>query len=302
MAKKRNPLGIWGMYIEMAVLVLVTVWLTCAIWSTVTAWIPDVPKETEPPTTTVPEETPPPTTTEPPFTIPETASGAQAVSLFAAEYGLDVTAYTEKLIETYDKCPEARDFVLNYPLEYGKERTVDMSEFENTEGVPLFMQWDPRWGYTDYAGTVGGVSGCAPTCLAMVNYYWTGDAEKHPGWMMNFATENKYVSPTGGSQWTLISEGAVELGFEVKEIALVKQWVVNRLKDGIPIIVTVREGLFTTAGHFIVLVGYENGQFQVNDPNSVANSTRTYTWEELSGNNQIKNMWAVYPAEAVSEE
>lgn len=53
----------------------------------------------------------------------------------------------------------------------------------------------------------------------------------------------------------------------------------------------MRPGDFTTAGHFIVLYGYDETGFLVNDPNCAARSGRTWTYEELSG--QIKQIWSL---------
>ena len=49
-------------------------------------------------------------------------------------------------------------------------------------------------------------------------------------------------------------------------------------------------GFFTTAGHFIVLTGYEDGYVTVNDPNSKANSEKK--WEFAQIRDQLKNLWA----------
>ena len=52
----------------------------------------------------------------------------------------------------------------------------------------------------------------------------------------------------------------------------------------------MRPGDFTDTGHFIVLAGYADGAFTVHDPNSIANSQTTWTFERIKG--QIKNLWA----------
>lgn len=306
MARKRNVPSITQMFIEMAVLVVVVVVLSTMVWNALAdnapAKQPDDPAET----TGSAEETTVPSTTEPPFTIPDTATGMQAMSLYAAEYGFSLDEYGDadhqaRLAETYDKCPETRDFILRYAEEKNKTHTVDMTEYKNTDGVPLFIQWDDRWGYTPYGRTVGGISACGPTCLAMVAWYYTEDESMTPDKIMEFATENKYVNSAGGTEWTLFSKGAVKLGFEVEEVALVKKWVADKLEAGIPVICHMRKGIFTTEGHYIVLVGYENGEFIVNDPNSRALSSDTYTWEQLTEECEIGNLWAIsYPGEDAS--
>ena len=50
------------------------------------------------------------------------------------------------------------------------------NNLDNLLSDPLFLQWDPRWGYTEYGeDSFLGLSGCGPTCLSMVLYYLTGD-------------------------------------------------------------------------------------------------------------------------------
>ena len=50
-------------------------------------------------------------------------------------------------------------------------------------------------------------------------------------------------------------------------------------------------GVFSDSGHYIVLVGYKDGKFKVNDPFSKANSEKEYTYAQLEP--QIRNLWAI---------
>lgn len=67
--------------------------------------------------------------------------------------------------------------------------------------------------------------------------------------------------------------------------------MIQALEDGALIICIMGPGNFTTGGHFILLTGYENGAFTVNDCNSITRSSRTWTYEELCG--EIWNLWAI---------
>ena len=51
---------------------------------------------------------------------------------------------------------------------------------------------------------------------------------------------------------------------------------------------------FTTTGHYIVLRGVKDGEFQVNDPNSVVNSEKLWSYEQIEG--QIRNLWVMEKA------
>lgn len=219
------------------------------------------------------------------------ADANSTVLAFAQAHHLDYDIYPESLIDLLKRNPETEAFVLNYPLEYDKEHLVDLSEYENSEGVPLFMQWDQRWGYTTYGNDVAGLTACGPVCLSMAAYYLTGDDAFSPDKMISFAIDNGYCTTGSGSSWTLISEGGVKLGFDVTEIPLDEARIISNLEVNNPIICVMGPGDFTTTGHYIVLSGYKNGMIRVNDPNSKANSAKLWAYEEIK--DQIRNLWVI---------
>ena len=106
-----------------------------------------------------------------------------------------------------------------------------------------------------------------------------------------FAERNGYYAKGYGSSWTLISEGAEKLGLTARELPLVKKKMVDALEAGSPIILALGPGVFTSTGHYIVLTGYTDGCFTINDPNSQISSQRAWTYEELEP--QIRNIWAI---------
>ena len=211
------------------------------------------------------------------------------VKAFAEEHGIFYSEYPESLIELLERNPETEAFVLNYPFRDDTE--IDLSEYDLSEGVPLLMQWDPRWGYETYGSSYLAITGCGPTCLSMVGLYLTGNPNLRPDQIAEFAQRSGYYSRGSGSSWTLISEGAFQLGLTAKELPLVKKKITDALDAGNPVILALGPGDFTTEGHYIVLTGLEEGLFRVNDPNSYANSARLWSYEELEP--QILNIWAM---------
>ena len=81
------------------------------------------------------------------------------------------------------------------------------------------------------------------------------------------------------------------MGLTVKELPLVKKKMVNALENGHPVILALGPGDFTSTGHYVVLTGYSDGFFSVNDPNSPIRSQKRWTYEELEG--QIRNIWEI---------
>lgn len=223
------------------------------------------------------------------YDFSEHTDAEEAVAAFARENGYRYSDYPEEVIALLERNPEAEEYVLNYPAEH--DTGVDLSQYEDLDTVPLFLQWDQRWGYMTYGDGPAGLTACGPVCLSMAAYYLTGDESFSPDRMIEYAGENGYYSWGNGTKWTLISEGAVELGFDVTEIPLVKQRIMDNLEAGNPIICAMGPGDFTTTGHFIVLVGTEDGLIRVNDPNSRANSELLWDYDDIC--DQIRNLWVI---------
>lgn len=202
--------------------------------------------------------------------------------------------YPEILIETAEKCPQTIDFVYAYPEKHDKRFDIDLSSETHGGSVPLFIQWDERWGYEPYGSGFIGTSGCGPTCLSMAAVYLTKNAAFSPLYVARMAEQYGYCVPGNGSSWTLISEGCARLGLTAQELPLWEQSMKNALDDGAVLILALGPGDFTSSGHFIVVTGCTADGFSVNDPNSRENSARSWSYDRLSP--QISNLWSLSAA------
>lgn len=216
-------------------------------------------------------------------------SAVETVVSFAADNGLALEDWPTELIELLKKNPETEDFVLNYPLLKDTHQDIDLSEYADTDEVPLFMQWDKRWGYTPYGEDMLAISGCGPTCLSMVCVHLLNDTSLNPRVIAQFSAENDFCAPGDGTKWTLISEGGVMLGLNVEEVYLDESNISQILESGNPIICAMGPGDFTSSGHYIVLTDYVDGMIKINDPNSIARSEKLWSYDEIAG--QIDNLW-----------
>jgi len=225
------------------------------------------------------------------FNASELSPAGKIVKAYAEEHDIPFQKYPEELIALLDRNPETETFVLEYPLKKNADIQIDLSEYKGSTSVPLFLQWDQRWGYLKYGSNVAGLTACGPVCLSMAAWYLTEDDAFAPDKMIAFAKENGYYSPGNGSSWTLISEGGVKLGFDVTEIPLVKSRIIKNLEVDNPIICAMGPGDFTSTGHYIVMTGYENGMIKINDPNSTANSEKLWKYEDIES--QIRNLWVI---------
>lgn len=200
--------------------------------------------------------------------------------------------YPENLLSAYLNNPEMEDFLAGY-LDAGipqSTATEGLTAQEQQQEFPLLLQWDKRWGYVSYGGSIIGLSGCGPTCLSMVLISLTGQTDQTPAQVASFSEASGYYVEGSGTAWSLMTEGASRLGLSARELSLDESVMKAALDRGEPIICTVGAGDFTTQGHFILLYDYNEEGFLVNDPNCIARSQQAWTFERLRG--QIKNLWA----------
>lgn len=220
---------------------------------------------------------------------PEYPVAENIIMEFAENNGLKTKDYPDELKAMLERNPETEDFVLNYPLLKDKHESFSMNEYKELTEIPHFLQWDKRWGYEEYAGSIMGIAGCGPVCLSMVSMYLLGDTSLDPLYIARFAEENGYATDNNGTKWILMSEGAEKLGLTSKELPLHKETMINTLNDGMPIICIMGAGDFTSSGHYIVLTGYSDEGFSVLDPNSITRTEQKWTYERIES--QIRNIW-----------
>ena len=134
------------------------------------------------------------------------------------------------------------------------------------------------------------LNGCGPTALSMVICGLTGDGTATPYTVAQYAQEMGYYVDGVGTSWELMSAGGAHFGVTARELPLSQPVMENALAAGEPIICSVGPGDFTTSGHFIVLSGLEDGQFQVRDPTRRSTSEKLWDYDTLAG--QITNLWA----------
>ena len=199
--------------------------------------------------------------------------------------------YPDSLMALYDRNEEARDFVLGY-LDYdGNPDKIDISKEVKKGTIPHFLQWDKRWGYEQYGNNFLAITGCGPTCLAMVYCGLTGDDTNNPYEVAKLAEQEGYYVEGSGSLWTIMSDFAEnDLGLDVIDVRFEEEAILSELYQEHPIICIMGAGDFTDSGHFIVLYGVtEDRKILVRDPNSIKNTQKE--WELATLMKQIRNLW-----------
>ena len=197
----------------------------------------------------------------------------------------------EKLLKLAYTNPETIEFVSNYTNKVDNVNTSIDNDYVAGE-IPLFLQWDERWGYSNYGNSPMAINGCAPTTLAMAIVGLTGDTSITPQVIANYSMDNNYYVDGIGTSWELISSGANYFGINSKHIHISEQSIISTLKKGNPIIISVKPGLFTTTGHFLMITALnEDGTVKINDPNSAINSSMNWDINILL--KEIKGMWEI---------
>lgn len=184
--------------------------------------------------------------------------------------------------------PDTVEFVYNM--------NHNITDFPKTPGesielgrkTPYYLQWDNRWAYDELGLRNIGISGCGPTSTAMVLSRIKNDPTITPD---KISKDAKNYMTNEGISWNFFKEEAEKYKLNTKEINLNEKEMIEALKKG-PIIVSVNRGYFTLFGHIFVIDSYKDGKFIVNDPNSIKNTMRPWTFDEIS--NQIAHMWQIY--------
>lgn len=181
--------------------------------------------------------------------------------------------------------------------ESSEDDESEKNEGENVEGgmdIPLYLQYSGSWARQSYGNGTISQNGCAPTSLAMVVSYMTGNAVL-PSDIVDYVGNKYYVNGTGSS-WGIFAAVAIHYQFSCSDLGKNEQAVIDALKAGRPVIASMGPGTFTKSGHIIVLRGItSSGQILVNDPND--NSTKNHKGKAFDMSlimSEAKNFWSFY--------
>ena len=199
--------------------------------------------------------------------------------------------YGNELLRAGAGNPEMTEFLYGYLTTDGSV-TGGLSDEEQPENHPLFLQFDLRWGYMPY-GTTGnmGSSGCGPTCLSMAIFYLTGDRTCTPDAIARYSLEKGHYVEGVGTAWTLMTAAPQKYGLKSSKIGWSEKKLKAELDKGNFIICSVRPGDFTSGGHFILIHDYDENGFKINDPKCVYRSRQTWPYTQIQ--DDIKGAWSI---------
>lgn len=167
-----------------------------------------------------------------------------------------------------------------------------------------YLQTDSRWKNHNYSAkgekkTIG-TSGCGVAVAAMVIASFK-DKNVTPITTAEWSMAHGYKALNQGTYYTYFVPQMSQYGIPCKRLNTVNLYgkssspahteALQTLKDGNWIIACMGKGNWTSAGHFILLYGYENGYVYINDPASNRTNRIKNTWTLFA--KQVKYMWVI---------
>ena len=210
----------------------------------------------------------------------ETSEDAKWIAQNPNKLAMDGDTVQAKLIKLAADEPAAQAYVRNFADKYPMKtpQNGQIKTVATGKNIPRFYQWDELWGYTVYSGTAFGLTGCCPTCLAMVYQGVTGNTDLSPYDLGEIAVRDGYASEYEGTYANFLVEEASSLGLNVSEIDVTEKAMKNALESGEVVIVNFAPGIFTEYGHYVVITGMtQDGELIMNDPYSEERSNQTWS-------------------------
>lgn len=142
---------------------------------------------------------------------------------------------------------------ISYDGEKSKSWNIELGEYK---GLTYYSQIDNRWKNNLYTSTGNstqtiGSSGCGPTSAAMVVSSIKGTIT--PPQMAEVFVKNGYRSANNGTYWSAYRAVADEFNIGYTETSDIQKSI-DLLRNRNYVICSVGNGLFTTGGHYIVIV------------------------------------------------
>ena len=163
---------------------------------------------------------------------------------------------------------ESEEFKLQGEIAYNGTTEYPNISLGNYTGLTYYNQTDSRWRNHQYSSinassqTIG-TSGCGPTSAAMIVTAIKGSIT--PPEMGDLFVQYGYRSANSGTYWSAFRWVADIFDISYQECSTLDT-AVDLVRNNNYVIVSVGNGLFTTGGHFIVIVGIDGNTLKIYDP------------------------------------
>lgn len=194
----------------------------------------------------------------------------------------EISSDADEVVATIqdEQALETEGFELQEDISYDGDRAkswnVGLGDFN---GLTYYSQIDSRWKnnlYTSTGNTIQtiGSSGCGPTCASMIVSSIKGTIT--PDTMAKLFVQNGYRSANNGTYWSAYRAVADEFNIGYQETSNIQK-AIDLLRNNNYVVVSCGNGLFTTGGHYIVLVGIEGNTLKIYDPYNYPGKFETST-------------------------
>ena len=180
----------------------------------------------------------------------------------------EIIEQTEEQESAQEQEVENEEFELQGEIAYNGTAEYPSISLGDYTGLTYYNQTDSRWKNHVYS-SVGnssqtiGTSGCGPTSAAMVVTAIKGTIT--PPEMGDLFVQYGYRSANNGTYWSAFRWVADVFNIDYQECSSLDT-AVNLVRNNNYVICSVGNGLFTTGGHFIVIVGIEGDTLKIYDP------------------------------------
>lgn len=191
----------------------------------------------------------------------------------------EVTEQEEKEAGEEQGTIETEGFEEQGEIAYNGDNEFPSISVGNYAGLTYYSQIDSRWSnhlYTSVGNTSQtiGTSGCGPTSAAMIVTAVKGVIT--PDTMGDLFVKYGYRSADNGTYYSAFKWVADTFDIDYSEAYKLDD-AVNLLRNNNYVVCSVGNGLFTTGGHFIVLVGIDGDTIKIYDPYLYAGKFDTST-------------------------
>ena len=180
----------------------------------------------------------------------------------------EIVEQTEEQENAQEQEVESEEFELQGEIAYEGSSEYPNISLGNYTGLTYYNQTDSRWNNHMYS-SVGdssqtiGTSGCGPTSAAMVVTAIKGTIT--PPEMGDLFVQYGYRSSNNGTYWSAFRWVADVFDIGYQECSSLDT-AVDLVRNNNYVIVSCANGLFTTGGHFIVIVGIDGDTLKIYDP------------------------------------
>lgn len=183
-----------------------------------------------------------------------------------SEVDYNLSQEDERNVENYI---EDEGFETQGEIAYEGDRARSWDvELGDYVGLTYYSQIDSRWRNHPYTATGNssqtiGTSGCGPTAAAMVVTAIKGTIL--PDKMGDLFVQHGYRSANNGTYFSAFRAVADEFNMEYDETYSFDR-ALELVRNGSYVVASCGNGLFTTNGHFVVIVGIDGETFRIYDP------------------------------------